>query len=301
VADRTYNLTRADIELAYITTSHVTTANIALANITDASIVNTATNTLSVSTQIAIQEQASTPSPVANFGKIYCKTNGHPYFMDENGVEYRLNVSDIEHSTVSYFGIGGDTSAYPIFRRCTINSTTGGISDPTTGSDLMLNSAQTILPDQSFIAEKIWNGVWNDVADFQALHEEEVRPFFGKCYYDTFDGAKVCNSRCQKSVIGIASDTFGFGVGLSKEKHSIPLAVAGWTLAYVKTDNGEIYECGDVLTNDEDGDLVLMTKEEKMEYPERIIATYKKPEDKELWGPKGKEIQVNGRHWVKVK
>jgi len=36
-------------------------------------------------------------------------------------------------------------------------------------------------------------------------------------------------------------------------------------------------------------------------YPERIVAIYKKPELAETWGPEGSEIQVNGRHWVKIK
>jgi len=300
VAERTYNLTRADIDLAYIVTEHVTTANINLANIVDASITNTATDTLSVSQQIAVREQASTPVPVASFGKIYCKTDGNPYFLNDSGTEFRLNLDDIENSTVDYFGIGGQTAAYPIFRRCTINATTGGISNATTGSDVMLNSTASFIADQSLIAERVWNGVWNDVADFQDLFPGEIRPEFGKCYFDTFKGAQICHERCQKSVIGIASDTFGFGVG-AKEGLTVPIAVSGWTLAYVEFDNNEIYECGDVLTCNYNGNLIRMTREEIMKCPERIVALYKKPEPKELWGPPGKEIQVNGRHWVKVK
>jgi len=300
VADRTYNLTRADIDLAYILTEHVTTANINLANIVNASIINTATDTLSVSQQIAIQEQASTPAPVASFGKIYCKTDGNPYFLSDTGVESRLNISDIEASTTNYFGIGGLTASFPILRRCTINGTTGSITNGATGPDLMINSTADTSPDQSLIAQRVWNGVWNDVADFQPLFPGEIRPQFGKCYFDTFEGAQICHSRCQKSVIGIASDTYGFGVGVSDEL-TVPIAVAGWTLAYVEFDNNEIYECGDVLTNNYNGNLIKMTREEIKEYPERIVAIYKRPEPTELWGPKGKEIQVNGRHWVKVK
>lgn len=44
-----------------------------------------------------------------------------------------------------------------------------------------------------------------------------------------------------------------------------------------------------------------MTLEEKQNYPERLIAIYKKPEPSQAWGPEGKQIPVNGRHWVKVK
>ena len=44
-----------------------------------------------------------------------------------------------------------------------------------------------------------------------------------------------------------------------------------------------------------------MTLEEKQIYPERMVAIYKKKQDSKWWGPEKKEIEVNGRHWVKVK
>jgi hypothetical protein len=98
-------------------------------------------------------------------------------------------------------------------------------------------------------------------------------------------------------VIGIASDTFGFGVGSGAHINQVPIAVAGWVLAYVDDE----YECGTPLTNDQFGNLTAMTREEKVEYPERIVAIYKRKEMDQWWGPEGKKIEVKGRHWVKVK
>lgn len=145
-----------------------------------------------------------------------------------------------------------------------------------------------------FQASKVWNAVWNDIADFQLLADKLE---FGKCYMDTKDGAKICTERCQMSVIGIATDTFGFGVGSGANQREVPIAVAGWVLAYVDKE----YECGTPLTNDENGYLTAMTRAEKLEYPERIVALYKRKEMESLWGPAGREIEVKGRHWVKVK
>jgi hypothetical protein len=142
-----------------------------------------------------------------------------------------------------------------------------------------------------FYATRVYNAVYNDIADFQELTDELV---YGKCYYDTLEGARICNIRCQKSVIGIASDTYGFGVG--KQEDAAPFAIAGWVLANVNQE----YEPGDVLTNDENGNLTLMTDEEKCKFPERIVAIYKKKEKEKFWGPNN-EIEVKGRHWVKVK
>ena len=143
-------------------------------------------------------------------------------------------------------------------------------------------------------ANKVYNAVWNDIADYQELQDKLV---YGKCYYDTKNGAKLCNKRCQMGVMGIASDTFGFGVGKQKDKDMLPIAIGGWVLAHVDKE----YDTGTPLTNDENGDLTEITLEEKHDYPERIVATYKKPEKEEKWGPEKEKINVNGRHWVKVK
>ena len=141
---------------------------------------------------------------------------------------------------------------------------------------------------------KVWNAVWNDIADYQLLDDELL---VGRCYYDTPSGAKICNQRCQLSAIGIATDTFGFGIGQHANQSEVPIAVAGWVLAFVDQE----YDCGIPLTNNEKGFLTAMTLEEKQNYPERLLAIYKKKEMATSWGDEQKKITVNGRHWVKVK
>lgn len=150
--------------------------------------------------------------------------------------------------------------------------------------------------DGYLYATKFYNSVWNDIADFQPLAKgTEYVP--GKCYYDTLEGAKICKERCQKSAMGILSDTYGFGVGAEEGSNKAPFAVAGWVLAFVD----DVCEPGDVLTNGEHGNLVKMREVEKTLYPERIVAIYKRPETDKFWGPEGHKIDVKGRHWVKVK
>lgn len=166
------------------------------------------------------------------------------------------------------------------------NISSGNISESATGTAL----GTTV----DFSAGRVWNAVWNDIVDFQLLNDKLVH---GKCYFDTNDGAKICTSRCQLSVIGIASNTFGFGVGAGANKTEVPIAIGGWVLAFVDKE----YPCGTPLTNNEKGDLTEMSLEEKQNYPEHLVAIYKKPEPSPMWGPAGKQIPVNGRHWVKVK
>lgn len=189
-------------------------------------------------------------------------------------------------TTIS-FGTGAGA---PTIQRCTLDALGSlvGVAGADAGSSLIASGDFKSLT-------KIWNSVWNDIADFQLLCD---RLEYGRCYFDTKDGAKICTARCQMSVIGIASDTFGYGVGVgANPTREVPIAVAGWVLAYVDKE----YECGTVLTNDENGGLTAMTRSEKLEYPERIVAIYKRKEMDELWGPENNKIPVNGRHWVKVK
>jgi len=216
------------------------------------------------------------------------------YGTDENGSK---GWHDREHLP-NEIGLGGDPDVdlagtlYPVLRRCSINIADGTASTIGTDGDDIILSGDGATADQQLLVAKVWNAVFNDIVDFQKL-DDKLR--FGKCYYDTTSGAKVCNKRCQKSVIGISSDTFGFALGIGNG--NLPIAVAGWVLAFVDKE----YEMGTPLTNDKSGNLTEMTLKEKQNYPERIVAIYKKKEKVRTWGIEGMKIQVNGRHWVKIK
>lgn len=217
------------------------------------------------------------------------------YGTDENGSKGWHGLEQLPNE----IGLGGDPDEdsiaaidFPVLRRCSIDTADGTVSTIGTAGDDIILSGDGVTPDQQIIASKIWNAVWNDIVDFQKL-DGKLR--HGKCYYDSITGAKICDKRCQKSVIGIASDTFGFALGIGNGK--VPIAVTGWVLAYVDKE----YEMGTPLTNDNVGNLTEMTLKEKQNYPERIVAIYKKKETATSWGFEGLEIKVNGRHWIKVK
>ena len=146
-------------------------------------------------------------------------------------------------------------------------------------------------------ANKVYNAVYNDIADHLPLLDDEIQ--YGKCYrYSDEGGATLCDGYMQKGVIGMASDTFGFGVGENKEVKQVPIAIGGFVLAYL--DESYKYMSGDCLTNDANGFLTLMSDTDKRNYPERIVATYMRKETEKTYGVNN-EINVDGRHWVKVK
>lgn len=179
-------------------------------------------------------------------------------------------------------------------RPVTIDSSTGALSAWGSGTGLAVVSTGSSSVLRPFKAEKVWNSVWNDIADFQLLNDELIP---GKCYIDHIEGARIAYERCQLGVIGIASDTFGYGVGAGANDNEVPIAVAGWVLAYVDDE----YPCGTPLTCDQEGNLTEMSIDEKRSFPERIVGIYKKREIREEFGTNDNKIKVNGRHWIKVK
>ena len=145
-------------------------------------------------------------------------------------------------------------------------------------------------------ASAVKGAVFNDLADAIPVGEGDVLEA-GYCY--GFDGEHYTKTSdyMQKSYIGIHSDTFGFLMGHEEGKEKLNVAVAGFVLAYVDRE----YEVGTPLTCTADGYLTEINLEDKIKYPERVIAIYWKSEPNEEWGPEGDKVKVKGRRWVKVK
>ena len=143
---------------------------------------------------------------------------------------------------------------------------------------------------------KVYNAVWNDLADCIPVDNEcELTP--GYCY--CFDGEKYYKSSkyLDDGIIGVHSDTYGMHMGYKDNCKQMDVAVAGFVLAYVDKE----YPSGTPLTCTENGYLTKIEKSDKIEYPEKIVATYWKNESSEYWGGEKDKIKVNGRKWVKVK
>ena len=143
---------------------------------------------------------------------------------------------------------------------------------------------------------KVYNAVWNDLADCIPVDDDcELTP--GYCY--CFDGEKYYKSSkyLDDGIIGIHSDTYGMHMGYKDNCKQMDVAVAGFVLAYVDKE----YPVGTPLTCTENGYLTRIEKSDKMEYPEKIVATYWKNEPSEYWGGEKDKIKVNGRKWVKIK
>lgn len=141
----------------------------------------------------------------------------------------------------------------------------------------------------------VYNAVWNDLADCIPVDDKcKVEP--GYCY--CFDGERYYKSTkyLDEGIVGIDSDTYGMNMGRKPGLNQMDVAVAGFVLAYVDKE----YKPGTPLTCTENGYLTEIKKEDKIEYPERIVATYWKSEPADEWGSDSRKVKVNGRKWVKV-
>nr|DAL61143.1 MAG TPA_asm: hypothetical protein [Caudoviricetes sp.] len=166
----------------------------------------------------------------------------------------------------------------------------------TSGSGAINVTAGGIWAAGGILGNKVYNAVWNDLADCIPVDDDvELEP--GRCY--CFNGTNYHKSSkyLADGIIGIHSDTYGMHMGAKQGVKQMDVAVAGFVLAYVDQE----YPVGTPLTCGPDGMLVKIEREDKIEYPEKIIATYWKKEPEEYWGSETQKVKVNGRKWVKIK
>lgn len=64
---------------------------------------------------ILLQYQALSPSPTANYGKVYAKTDDNLYYMDEAGNEFQINTSSSSLSIEEPTGTVNDTNVDFVF------------------------------------------------------------------------------------------------------------------------------------------------------------------------------------------
>ena len=154
-----------------------------------------------------------------------------------------------------------------------------------------------------FQAPRVFGAVWNDYAEYRET-KEEIQP--GRCVVETGNGDLVLSTERLQGGCEIVSDTFGFAIGYTKTCKT-PTACAGRVLAYLYEDNS-LAKPGDPVCSGPNGTVSLMTHEEEIEYPSRIIATVSEIPTYDEWeygsadefGVKEK-LKVDGRIWIRIR
>jgi len=152
----------------------------------------------------------------------------------------------------------------------------------------------------TLVCTSVKNAVWNDYAECR--HSNELEP--GRCVRETSTVLGMVRTT-QRLMPGckFVSDTYGALMGETSDAKT-PIAVSGRVLAYPYRAREE-YPLGAAVCSAPNGTIDIMTREEIMMYPERIVGTVSEIPDYEIWhggSQDGKnDIQVNGRIWIYVK
>lgn len=150
-----------------------------------------------------------------------------------------------------------------------------------------------------FTAPKVYNAVWNDYAECRKASTSEPGRVITE---STFGTMQLASERLMPGC-KIISDTYGTLMGESDEAKT-PIAVAGRVLVYPYKDK-KYYHLGDAVCSAPNGTIDIMSREEIMMFPERIIGTVSEIPAYEEWEAGAKEnpisIKVNGRIWIYVR
>ena len=169
-------------------------------------------------------------------------------------------------------------------------------TDPGADGRVALKVTGSARISEALSATKVYHAVWNDISDAIEV-QDTLKTDPGYCYF--FDGKEYhrTGKYCQKGIIGIHSDTAGSVLGRKGKHKELDISVGGFVLAYVDKE----YAPGTPLTSAPNGRLTKMSLISRILHPERLVATYWKKETNKEWGDESHKVEVNGRHWVKVR
>ncbi len=142
---------------------------------------------------------------------------------------------------------------------------------------------------------RLYGAAWNN--DFAECREiaPEIEP--GRVVKENGDGSLSITTERLERGCEITSDTFGFLIGKT-DVAKTPIAVSGRVLAYPNESISEFRShIGWPVCSGPDGTVSIMTEEEELKYPSRIIGTISEIPTYETWG----DIEVKGRVWIRVR
>lgn len=146
--------------------------------------------------------------------------------------------------------------------------------------------------------DSVTGAVWNDYAECRESDCEEP----GYVLIENGDDTLSKSSERLQPFAGVSSDTWGFSQGETANART-HIAVAGRVLVYTYQDRNN-YKSGDCVCAAPGGTVDIMTREEVINYPDRIVGTVSCVPNYEEWGgDKSADrdpVKINGRIWIKV-
>ena len=165
---------------------------------------------------------------------------------------------------------------------------------PTSTVATKFDGSGNLTTPATITASKMYGAVWNDYAEYRICKEEFKA---GQVVCENGDDTLSISKERLQPGASIVSDTFGFAIGETKDA-KCPIAVSGRVLAYSFEDRNE-FSAGDAVCAGPNGTVSKMTREEIINYPERIVGTVSAIPEYENWG--AGNVIVDNRIWIKIK
>lgn len=242
-------------------------------------------------------------------GVIYLKYNTSSYYPCKSNRNEALDYEyfragwrlSLQYSNSQWNVLSSPDSQWPVFmRKSTANaayplSAMSSTSPRGKSNTMIYNSAITMNPSTgSITASKVYGAVWNDYAEFRSAATPVAA---GRVVYSNDSGELFITTERLQAFEGVTSDTYGFAIG-ETETAKTPLAVAGRVLVYTDEDRHSFHS-GDTVCAGKNGTISKMTREEIINYPDRIVGVVSEIPEYTTWGTGN--IAVNNRIWITVK
>jgi hypothetical protein len=166
-----------------------------------------------------------------------------------DGLHFRINSDILEISTDGSTWSAVSMTANDILTALkTVDGSGSGLdADNVVGVNFYTgttapSATSRINVDGYLYATKVYNAVFNDLAEFMDKCEEDLSPGDILIWDDEKKGLRKTDVENDTRVIGVYSDSYGFALGGSeKEKNKVPIGISGRVWVKVKTEvnNGD--------------------------------------------------------------
>ena len=205
------------------------------------------------------------------------KENGEPVYVD------RVTTGQVELNTT-------DSTKYYILCQADVPRDSTDVEDRN-GKVVKFN-----MNDSGIYITR--NGVmhgaaWNDYAEKRLVLVDKDNPELtepGSVVCENGDGSLSPSTERLQPCAYVISDTYGMVIG---EDADIPVGVSGKVL--VKVDS--VVKVGDCLCSGKNGFASVMTRNEVINFPDRILGIVTEIPTYEEWN----DIKINNRVWMKIK
>lgn len=266
---------------------------------------------------IAITGNAATAtaltSSAGSTGQAIYFDSGKPVAIDwrigNSGVGEH-NCNNITYNFCGYYtsngpatSIGATTADGAIWSQAYSTSWVAQIAQDYRDGDLFIrgknNGAWTAWKRIWVTGDSVTGAVWNDYAECREA--DTIQP--GYVLVETGNDTLTKSTERLSPFAGVSSDTWGFSQG-ETDKAKTHIAVAGRVLVYPWQDRNN-YKPGDCVCAAPEGKVDIMTREEIIQYPDRIVGTVSSVPIYDKWGggenADREPVDVNGRIWIKVR